>query len=288
MRKQAEYNANEICKDYQKDILTIPKIANKHNISVQTVYDIIKRYNIPSKRQDNRKNIFNYNYFDKIDTKDKSYWLGWLYSDGCNYPPTGTFSIKLQEDDIDILYTLYQYISKDTPKISKIKKEKGKNQVAITFTSCYTSKKLEELGVVQAKTFKLKFPTEEQVPKHLQSHFIRGYFDGDGCLKNYMQNNDKFPSYYFVISGKFEFLEKLQQILIENCNIGKTKLVKNKSIFNLNYGGNRQIEKICSWLYQDCDNLYLKRKKQEYENLITLNKNKNRKYLKKKYEQIKK
>ena len=29
----------------------------------------------------------------------------------------------------------------------------------------------------------LKFPTEEKVPKSLIRHFIRGYFDGDGCIR---------------------------------------------------------------------------------------------------------
>lgn len=34
-----------------------------------------------------------------------------------------------------------------------------------------------------SKIFKEGESTEEQVPKELQRHFIRGYFDGDGHIK---------------------------------------------------------------------------------------------------------
>lgn len=37
-------------------------------------------------------------------------------------------------------------------------------------------------GCVPKKSLILKFPEEDIVSKELQSHFIRGYFDGDGSL----------------------------------------------------------------------------------------------------------
>ena len=50
---------------------------------------------------------------------------------------------------------------------------------------------LNKLGVVERKSLILTFPTEQQVPKHLMPHFIRGYFDGDGSVYKQKQGNTK-------------------------------------------------------------------------------------------------
>ena len=39
---------------------------------------------------------------------------------------------------------------------------------------------LVKLNIVQCKTLTLKY--FEEMPEHLHAHFIRGYFDGDGCV----------------------------------------------------------------------------------------------------------
>lgn len=45
--------------------------------------------------------------------------------------------------------------------------------------STYMVQSLLSLGIVPAKSLILEYP---QIPKHLNSHFIRGYFDGDGYI----------------------------------------------------------------------------------------------------------
>lgn len=269
MRKQAEYDKNTIIEDYLKDILSVPKIAKKHQISIQTVYDVLKRENIKFKRgRNNRKNKFNYHYFDNIDTKDKAYFLGWLYSDGNNYPPTGTIQLGIQESDINILYTLQSYITNTPFEISIYKRDVGKNKAILKLTSKVTSKALEKLGVIQNKTFLLQFPTEEQVPNKLIHHFIRGYFDGDGCISSFLGKKDKNPNYSFTVSGSYKFLINCQNVIIKELGLKQTKLIKTGSIFNMTYGGNKQVSIIFKWLYEDCDDLFLERKKLKFEKLI--------------------
>ena len=41
---------------------------------------------------------------------------------------------------------------------------------------------IKKLGCIKNKTLQLQFPTESQVPRKFQYAFIRGYFDGDGCV----------------------------------------------------------------------------------------------------------
>ena len=38
------------------------------------------------------------------------------------------------------------------------------------------------LGSPPVKTFTIRFPGENIVPNNLLHHFVRGYFDGDGCI----------------------------------------------------------------------------------------------------------
>jgi len=267
MRKQAEYNTELVCADYLSDLLTLPKIAIKHCISIQTVYDIVKRQGLSTKRQNNRKNIFNYHYFDTIDTPDKAYFLGWLYSDGNNYPENHSVQLKIKDSDIEILEVIRSYIADENYPIKIVKRKNENTQCNLIFSNIHFSNKCIEKGVFKDKTFTLKFPNEKQVPKHLQSHFIRGYFDGDGCILTSKNKNYNRLNYQFIISGNYEVLSGIQIILMNQLDFKQTKLIKNKNIFNMCYGGNKQVKKIYNWLYKDCNDLYLKRKKEKFETL---------------------
>lgn len=136
------------------------------------------------------------------------------------------------------------------------------------------SKDLFNKGVVDAKSLILKFPTEEQVPKHLIHHFIRGYFDGDGCIASKITKKDKNEQYTFSVAGSLNFLNICQDILVKEIGLNKNKIVKNRTIFNLSYGGNLQVMKIHNYLYKECNDLVLLRKKEKFEKLISDYKNK--------------
>ena len=124
----------------------------------------------------------------------------------------------------------------------------------------YLSKKLSELGVVQRKTFNIVFP--QWLDKELYRHFIRGYFDGDGCI--YIGENCKNPT--FSIVGTYEFLTDVQNILIEECCLNKTKFdkrFKESEIFTLRYCGRNNTKKIRDWMYLDAT-IYIERKFDKY------------------------
>ena len=65
------------------------------------------------------KYTFNKDYFERIDSKDKAYFLGFLYADGCNSISTTqhhcTIILNLQEKDKDILDIFNKYINSNKP-----------------------------------------------------------------------------------------------------------------------------------------------------------------------------
>lgn len=242
--------------NYGKSFLEISKIFN---VSPTVISRCLIETNttIRSNFENKRQYSCNSNYFSNIDTERKAYWLGFLYADGNNYK--GRLQIRLQDSDKILL----EEFSKDINSNSVIKNIKvnitnRKNQVGLFINDIKLTEDLIKLGCVPNKSLILKFPTEEQVPKHLLNHFIRGYFDGDGCI-----SINKKGGKHFSITSNNLFIEKLQEILIKNCNLNKVKIVNSKqhkeTTLTLSYGGNIQVKRIFDYLYKDAT-IYLERK----------------------------
>lgn len=106
-----------------------------------------------------------------------------------------TISLSLQEKDRDILEKLRIDAGSNKPLrfiSSERKRNNGegynyKDKYALTVCNKHWCERLSELGCVPNKSLVLKFPdylSDEMLP-----HFIRGYFDGDGCIVNAKSGN---------------------------------------------------------------------------------------------------
>lgn len=122
------------------------------------------------------------------------------------------------------------------------------------------SEDLARHGIVQAKTFKLQFPS---LDNKFQNSFLLGYFDGDGSIKG-----TRGKACYFQVSGNLSFLEAYQSILIKNCNLNKPKIYKDKSIHRLIYSGRLNCLKIYNFLYKDSSKCFLDRKFFKFKELL--------------------
>jgi hypothetical protein len=110
----------------------------------------------------------------------------------------------------------------------------------------------------------LKFP---KLRKDLIRHFIRGYFDGDGCISQ----SGKYPM-FSIVSTK-NFLTSIQNILVKNLGLSKTKFMirhpKNgNNIRTLMYGSYGNCIPIYHYLYDDAS-IFLKRKRDKFKILIS-------------------
>ena len=149
---------------------------------------------------------------------------------------------------------------KSTSRLIKTKDNNGKyNHIRLVITSRNISKKLEELGCIKAKTFKIEFPY--LIDKSLYSHFIRGYFDGDGCISLYRKTDCEFS-----ITGTRPLLEEIQKILISMCGLNITKFNqkrKDSEICTLRYCGRKNMLKIFTFMYKD-STIFLDRKYKKF------------------------
>jgi len=211
----------------------------------------------------------NYHYFDNIDTEEKAYWLGFLTADGwinqSKKTNAGVTGIELQYGDISHLKKFnksidgnYQIIDRwRTCSIAK-DKEKKHHTCCIRIFSVTMYNTLKNLGFSNDKSYDFHIPN---LPENLIRHYIRGYFDGDGC---FCFTNKSFGISFITASQTLykDLLDVLETIFIKTSNC----------IFVNEFGTTMYRPEICKfndkikfldWIYQDC-NIYLDRKYKKY------------------------
>lgn len=123
-------------------------------------------------------------YFDKW-SEEMAWILGFFTADGNLFHKlydnnTEQWYITFTQKDKEILETVAEKLGFPKDKIKKQWSEEYQTTVHhFTFTNKYMFLRLEELGLMPNKSLQLQ---KVNVPKKYFSHFLRGYFDGDGCF----------------------------------------------------------------------------------------------------------
>lgn len=215
--------------------------------------------------ENNRKYKRNSEYFDNINTPNKAYILGFIYADGNNYiwGNKHCLTISIQENDRELLERIRIELEYEGELRTIPLNEKNpnyKNQCDLVITDEYMCNQLKRLGVVQRKSLVITFPTF--LRPDLIRHFVRGYFDGDGCIY-YDEKRNKCRT---STCGTFNFCDSLSKILESffiKHNIYQPIQCQCKNTCVLQTAANLSSYKFLSWLYQDCD-LKMDRKYQQY------------------------
>lgn len=257
------------------------KIGKDFGVGYQTILNVLRKNDYPIRTyRDYRKFNFNHDYFEKIDSADKAYFLGFILADG--YIPEKGLIIALKLSDRHILEKFIKCINGN----NIIKEYHNKNSTfgpqsycRLSLGSYKMAEDLKRLGLHNNKTNVLTVPNIES---SLQSHFWRGVFDGDGWLSVYEQipkRNGKIyesiTSAEFGLCGHINTVNSFAEFLDKN-KISHGKISKIKTIFRIRTGGNQSILDMCDIFYRDCDaELYLIRK---YNNYIRFQRYYNEKY----------
>lgn len=176
-QKYSDDFINKIIEEYL-DGSTAVELGIKYNIKPATINYHLRKRGL-SRGSGKPSSIANKNYFEVIDTEEKAYFLGFLMADGCISSSHVNYHIKLelQEKDSDIIKALLLAIgSKNT--ISKVRKGNYiGNSVSLSCKKMFYD--LVNHGFLEHKSGNELIPNT--IPDELVHHFIRGYFDGDGC-----------------------------------------------------------------------------------------------------------
>lgn len=216
------------------------------------------------------------NEFQKIDTPEKAYVLGLYYSDGyVSINPNKRYrsGITVHLDDAQLLKDINEVF----PCFKYLKPTK-RNVGCLSLDYKKAVYDLHQNGVLIRKSTEnknsLKFP---KIHPNLYSHFIRGFFDGDGsiCRSKTSSKNAKNFSLtccnYFLLKKMKEILHYEGILLNFYSRKNKPSTVKGKianftqTTFVLyRYGNEAILKKLCSYLYKDAT-LFMARKKEVFE-----------------------
>lgn len=188
-------------------------------------------------------------YF-KTWNRNMAYVLGLWFADGCIYGGK-MFDITLHKKDKYIL----KRIAEELQYEGKLYDYVDRQAARINFSCVVIYNDIIALGGKKRKSNDIEFPN---IPKEFLPDFIRGYFDGDGCIMNLKNNriNSAFTS------GSKKFLYSLLKILKEEAGvIGGSYDVSSCSI----KFGKKDTLRIGEYMYKDNPELFLLRKRKKFQ-----------------------
>ena len=165
----------------------------------------------------------------------------------------------MKEGDKDHLDKLREELNIEKPLNMSKTNYKGANRCRLFFNNKHMWEVLNSYGCTPKKSLTLTFPpTSIFKDKSLIKHFIRGYFDGDGCL-SWCDTSHKRA--HVGVLGTIQFLTELQHWLpLEFENIVTKRVGEN--VASLYYAGKTAFY-VANYLYKNCS-VYLERKRERY------------------------
>ena len=267
--------------DFQIEVVELLKqglrpgeVSKKLNRNGSSVSSVIKALNITGYNK--QENTCNHNYFDNIDTEIKAYLLGFFIADGWLNVGNSRFGLQIKEEDNIVLHYIKNEFVNDSVISTKNRTTETVTRKNIS-TIRWTSSHMKDIFMNKYKILENKthdktfiFPFEE-IPEHLIRHFIRGFFDGDGCFCN-KQNTISIT----MISTSLNFLNQIAKYFT-NLSEGINEVIreingKTTNYYTLNFNFERtdkpeKVLKIYNYLYDDSE-LYLIRKKDKIESYL--------------------
>lgn len=195
-----------------------------------------------------RKWNINQDFF-KTWSSDMAYIFGFWCADGCIYGGK-MFDITIHNKDKYILKRIAEKLGYEGSLYDCVDRQACR----LNFSCVVIYNDLVALGGKENKSMDLEFP---QVPKEYLPDFIRGYFDGDGCIMRL--KGGRINSAFTCASSAF--LTKLHTILKKEAGIIGGSY--DKTSYSLKFGKKDSL-KLGEYMYKNNPELFLLRKKDKF------------------------
>lgn len=273
INKVAPEIQQQIIQDYQNG-KSMRQIEKDYGVSRQTTSKFLEKQSIKTTKGNHHRTYYHdEDYFEKIDTEHKAYWLGFIFADGhiTNHDKRygqDQFGISQSEEDIDVLYRFKEDIKATNPihKYNSDKYPEGKALCRIQLVSQKTVNDLIDKGCYKQKSLILQPP--KNVPNELIPHFIRGYFDGDGSIIKSKNNKYKITDGY-KYDIDFTTTKEIADWLVYYFDMGNViKEPRREKTYYYRLGGHKQIIQFYHILYDNAT-IYMERKYNRFQELLS-------------------
>lgn len=232
--------------------------------SYKIVQRVLKENNIPIRTQGKSRTLYHVNNnFFKTQTREMAYILGLLGSDGCVARNKNVIYIELQRQDRDILEKVNTIIGNERP-VQDYTTGRGYENSKMYFYSKEIKQDLAKYHIIPNKTYEAEYKFPEELREEFYFDYIRGLFDGDGCIK---ASN---PTITWQIDTSSKDIAEKVCSYLQSFNIEakiSTLSKTNINIYRIYCYNKNNCKKLFDLLYYNT-NLFLKRKKDKFIELL--------------------
>lgn len=260
MRKTVEINCFLCDKKFIHTPMSVGRLKkHKHFCSKKCRYNYMG--NLLKNNKYSEKYCVNDKYFEKINSPEKAYWLGFIVADGnvCK----NSLQIRLHIQDKGHLKKIRKCLNSSHPIKTIIDKDNYEYS-----SLCISNKKicndLSKYGVVPNKSL-ICNPNMDLIPRKLHRDFWRGMIDGDGSIGINKPNKSPSPIIQLVGSHSVceKFLNYLKTLIKTNA-----KVHHHKNIYSCVVGSFYVNDFLRILYYDNC--MCLDRKKKTTEKVLLL------------------
>jgi len=200
-----------------------------------------------------------------------AYVLGFFAADGnLSINKRGGCYISFQSKDKQIIFDIRNAIGSQNKISNRINKLNSEEFYRLQIGSKEIVEILQGMGFSTKKTKHLPFPN---IPKNVLSHFVRGYFDGDGNIwkgEVHKERKTKLTVLQLVFtSGAYKFLEQLKFFLNQLLRTNGSHVVFKDGAYSRLQFSTKDALKIYNFMYNvNKPYLCLKRKKKQFDKHI--------------------
>ena len=231
----------------------------------QQIRDKLRRCQVPyQKHQQRNWKPANHDFFAEIDDKEKAYALGFFVADGHihvgSYPGRTCYRVGFTSGDKGHLF-LIRDLLESKHKLYEKRDERAKNKCYDLFIYSKTMvNDIISLGYDARKSYTSIYPN---IPESLNNHFVRGVFDGDGCLsRKIVKGKYCYPQLDF--NGSRRLVSGINECLPEHTTVRQVK----RNMWRISFSC-RKAFNILEWMYAKSEGLRLKRKHQRYREALS-------------------
>jgi len=264
-RSLTDVQITAICNAYNVGETSI-SLGRQYGVSDSTIIKWLKYNNI--KIRPSRESLsaqLNSEYFKIIDDQFKAYWLGYIAADGCLAKSAGSLRCFRWSTAIKDKMSISQFAA-DIQYDGKIYKSDQRGQHIICFNNQKFCDNLIAIGYLDWK--KGNPALLNNLPSNLKYHFIRGFFDGDGCISGHKRKSGSYSQYIHFSANKNDYLilEAVEEIIANSVGLPKlgVKFSKNDNSCSISWNGSKQVKKFGDWLYHNAER-FLDRKKFRFQ-----------------------
>ena len=238
----------DLGKKYDTDKGVIKRLLKRNNVKLRTLSEANRIYS------------FDESIFEKIDSHEKAYWLGFLASDGSVHQ--NAVKIGLSFKDYEHLKKFRSFMKSEHQIRICHPVVKGKQYKSCEFTisSIKLATDLAKLNIIGNKS---KILEPALFSRKYVNSYLLGIVDGDGCF-----SVDKKGQLHLNIISSLSMCQFIMDTLVKRCKITPTKIIpekRSKGMYYCYFGGNNKIKRIIDFLYRDVY-VFLDRKRSIIEN----------------------